>query len=191
MVRSLFFCAGVVFAGMAMAQVNVAASANGGVARQISDYSGGSTAEKAIDGNRDGRWGTQSIQHTSSHLNAWWEVVFAETSTIDIVNIWNRIDCCQDRINPFTVFLFDDQDTIVWSVTGQTFQNTISDGDGNTSGMEFVIGGVDAKRLRVQLDDTNYLHMAEVEAFGEPVPEPLSLAVLAGGGLLALRRRKK
>ncbi|HMS55857.1 MAG TPA: discoidin domain-containing protein [Fimbriimonadaceae bacterium] len=177
-------------AAFSQAQVNVAASVNGGVASQISDYSGGSTAEKAIDGNRDARWGIGSIQHTNFHQGAWWMVQFSQMSEIEVVNIWNRDDGLSGRINPFSVRLFDESNNVVWESVGNNFADNIDDGLSTTLGMRFNVGGVTAKSLKVELGGANWLHMAEVEAY-TVVPEPSALAAFGLGAIMLIRKRAK
>lgn len=183
---------GLCVTSFAWAQVNVAASANGGMASQSSTFSSIGTAERAIDGNRSGVWSgdnTNTLNHTNFEFQAWWKVDFAATSVIEEVNIWNRIDFVSERINTFSVFLRDSSDQVVWSSTQNTFVDNIDDGLGTTRGMNFQVGGVEANSLMVRLDGTNYLHMGEVEAF-TAVPEPATMVLLGAGALVAWRRRK-
>lgn len=184
---SLFSLALIGAVSSAFAQSNVAASVNGGVASQSSVYNGTAIASRANDGNRDGRYSQGSVQHTNSNVNAWWNVDFNGSHLIDIINVWNR-DEFTTRINPFNVILSLDG-SVVWSSMNNTFVDTINDGNVNTLGMSFAPGGVLADSLKIQLADTNYLHMAEVEAI-TVVPEPATMAAL-GLGVAALLRRKR
>jgi len=171
------------------AQTNFAAAANGGVATQ-SSTGFSAPASRGNDGNRDGHFfnGT-SVTHTNSEFGAWWEVAFASVEEINQILIFNRTDCCSERINTFSVRLYDSGGSEVWSDTNNTFTPTIT--GTNLSGMQIDAPGVLAKRLRVQLDGTNYLHLAEVEAYNV-VPEPATLAALAAGiGLVSRRLRRR
>lgn len=171
----------------AFAQTNVAASINGGIASQSSTWSGEATADKANDGNRDGRYSQGSVQHTSNTLNAWWSVVFDGSHLIDTINVWNRTEF-SNRIDPFNLTL-SLGGTVVWSSMSNTFVDNISDGNVNTLGMSFAPGGVLADSLKVELVNNNFLHMAEVEAY-TVVPEPATMVAL-GLGVVALLRRKR
>jgi len=173
-------------ATLVFAQLNVAAAANGGTASQISTYPGGD-ASKAIDGDRNGEWGHGSVSHTNYHLNADWVGTFAADSMIDTVRIFNRLDGYGYRLNPFSVYLLDSSDSVVWSSLGNTFTADIT--ASSIEGMSFNTGGVSARKVRVMLDGSNYLQLAEVEAI-TAVPEPATMLVLGLGGLLAAKRRR-
>ena len=189
MIRYTLTCAFLtLFATAANAQLNVAASANGGVATQSSNINTILTAEKANDGDRRGNANAAyGIAHTNLEFAPFWQATFAAPSAIGTVNVFNRTDAVGERINPFNVFLYLGTD-LVYSATDQTFVPTIT--APNVSGMEFATGGVFADRVRIQLSGRNYLQLAEVEAIS-PVPEPASLAALGLGAVALLRRRKR
>jgi hypothetical protein len=187
----LFAVGSLAFAATAsFAQINAALQSNGGVATQSSNWSSsGGFADRANDGNRDGRYSQGSVSHTNSALNSWWQATFAGPFSIERVQIWNRMEN-QTRINPFRVQLWSGN-TVVWEMTNQTFVDNIADGNTNTLGMLFTVNNVTADRVRVQLEDSNYLHMGEVEAFGTAVPEPGTMVALGVGALALARRRRK
>lgn len=171
-----------------MAQTNVAASAYGGIGSQSSVWAAQATPDKGNDGNRDGRWDSQSVMHTNSEPGAWYKIEFASPYSITQVNVFNRTDSFMDRLSPFSVSLFLDGNA-VWSATNQTFVQNINDGNPFASGMSFDFNSVIADSVMVQLDRTEYLHLAELEAI-EAVPEPGTMLILTAGGMALLRRRK-
>ena len=176
-------------ASMAVAgwsQLNVAASSNGGVASQSSTWGDG-VASRSNDGNRNGNWSNNSVSHTDRESNAWWESHFFSSSVIDHVIVFNRTDSVSWRINPFSVILYLGN-SIVWQQNQNTFTPDIVDTE--ISGMTCNVGGVLADRFRVQLDQTEYLNMAEGEAW-TPVPEPATLTALGIGLLWACRKRRQ
>jgi hypothetical protein len=176
--------------GSASAQINVAAAANGGTASQSSLWTAAATADKAIDGNNNGVWGANGIftlNHTNAEQGAWLKIMFNDTYSIDTLNIWNRVEL-SERLNPFSVRLYDGAN-LAWESTGLTFDDNINDGLNFTKGMLLSPGGILANSVEIQLDGSNYLHLAEVEAFA-PVPEPATMIGLAAGGLLLMKRRK-
>lgn len=77
-------------------------------ARQSSDldacYAG---AGKAVDGNTDANLkmndAKSSVSHTGDEESPWWEVDLGAVYDIGKVVVWNRQDCCWDRLQNFVV----------------------------------------------------------------------------------------
>ena len=169
-----------------------AAAANvalNGTASQSSTGFGG-LAERAIDGNRSGSYfDVQSVSHTNNGdpdpaagLFEFWEVALDQAYNVGAVLVFNRTDCCQERLDPFRVSLWNgtsevahaDVDTFLADITGPSI-----------SGMSFDFGGTLGDRVRVQLRAQDYLHLAEVEVYDAPAPVPLPGAVwMLGSALL-------
>src|SRR5437762_10486256 len=57
---------------------------------------------RAVDGNTSGS--ASAISSTEKNANAWWLVDLGDTYSIAEIKIWNREDCCQDRLKNFYVF---------------------------------------------------------------------------------------
>ncbi|MCH2581527.1 MAG: discoidin domain-containing protein, partial [Planctomycetes bacterium] len=75
----------------------------GGIATQSSEGWGGAPG-RAIDGNTDGIWGSGSTTHTNNPgAPSWWEVDLLDTYDIDTIRLWNRLDCCSERLTNFTI----------------------------------------------------------------------------------------
>ncbi|MCP4784660.1 MAG: c-type cytochrome [Fuerstiella sp.] len=72
-----------------------------------SGISAGGTADRAIDGITDGNWSANSATATADQRNPWWEVDLGGEYPINQVTLHNRIDCCSDRLNRFTLTLLD------------------------------------------------------------------------------------
>jgi hypothetical protein len=176
-------------AAFSMAQMNVAASANGGVASQSSVYTPDNTAEKGNDGNRDGRYDSLSMMHTQYESEAWYKVNFATPTTISQVNVFNRTDSFSERLSPFTVSL-SLNGNVVWSASNQSFIQNINDGNPFVAGMSFTTNSVLADSVMVKLDRTEWLHLAELEAVSA-VPEPATMTALIAGTAMLIRRRKR
>ena len=77
---------------------NRASARNGGVAWQTSTDYGGS-ANRAIDGKASGLWSHSSVTHTTQNPHQYWQVVLNPPSFIYSVVVFNRTDCCSDRLN--------------------------------------------------------------------------------------------
>jgi formylglycine-generating enzyme required for sulfatase activity len=75
-----------------------------GKASQSSTAAGG-TPERALDGRSDGNWGGHSITHTEENKPGWWEVDLGKEVAVDAVRVWNRTDCCGDRLVGATLLL--------------------------------------------------------------------------------------
>lgn len=76
-----------------------------GKAKQSSDYSGGNRAAKALDGDRSGSFGGCAC--TKSGTGEWWELDLGIVQPIDSVTVWNRNDCCPERLDNVTILILD------------------------------------------------------------------------------------
>ena len=65
-------------------------------------------AKKAVDGSTDGNFFGGSTTHTSSERNPWWMVDLGQEYPIDKINIFNRTDCCKDRLSNYRVIISND-----------------------------------------------------------------------------------
>ena len=70
-----------------------------------------SPAAKAIDGNHNGSFGSCSC--TNEEPNAWWEVDLGGAFPIDSVAVWNRSDCCPERLDNISIQVLDDARKVV------------------------------------------------------------------------------
>jgi hypothetical protein len=80
-----------------------------GRAKQSSTDFGGD-ARRANDGNTNGDYSANSVSHTSSEDNPWWEVDLGQPRTIDRVVVWNRTDggeAISSRTKNYKVLLLD------------------------------------------------------------------------------------
>lgn len=90
---------------VAVVRPNVAA---GKPATQVSTAWGG-VPERAVDGNTAGDYLVDnSASHTAEpSTEAWWQVDLGQRYTVDAVEIWNRTDCCTDRLSDYWVLVSD------------------------------------------------------------------------------------
>ncbi|GAB3092718.1 galactose-binding domain-containing protein [Lysobacter terrae] len=72
-------------------------------ANQSSTALGGAAA-RAVDGNTNGDWSAGSVTHTNEETDPYWEVDLGLAHYIDEIRIYNRTDCCAERLSNFVVF---------------------------------------------------------------------------------------
>jgi hypothetical protein len=172
-----------------LAKATPANLALAGTATQSSNF-GGWLASNAIDGNTDGNIGDGSVTHTQSELPAWWRVDLGNTYLLDSIELWNRTDCCGDRLSNFHVSVLNSGQVEIW---GQDYFT--SSGFPNPNLLIALPSNTNGQFVMVQLNTQNYLSLAEVIVIGDQagVPEPASTAFVMGGiaVLIALRHRDK
>ncbi len=152
--------------------------ARDGEASQSSEAAGG-VPSRAIDGNTGGAFFAGSVTHTADGDAApWWEVLLYGPSTLDTIFIWNRTDCCAERLHNFRVLVLDADRLEVWHddfFTDGTFPDTTLDG------FEIPLPAATLGQIvRVEhLGSLNgaplVLSLAEVEVIGDgprPPPDP-------------------
>jgi hypothetical protein len=120
------------------------------------------TADKAVNGNTNGVDNRCSMTHTLLNAGAWWQVDLQAEYQINSIDLWNRTDCCSDRLNNFDVRISRD---------GQTWTNFYYPGVAPTL-LNTPINAV-GRYVRVQLRGTNYLQLAEVQVWATTVTPPV------------------
>ncbi len=142
------------------AQTNVARS---GVASQSSLAFNGAPA-LAIDGDTNGVYNDGSITHTTNERNAWWQVDLQAEHSIQDIRISNRTDCCAERLANFSVLVSNEP------FGDRSFDELANDPgiwrthvDALTSSSITVPVARAARYVRIQLEGTDFLSLAEVE----------------------------
>ena len=143
-------------------------------ATQSSTYSNG-LAGLAVDGNTTGSnpHNTSDLQHTGPDQNAWWQVALAELSDITSIKIYNRTDCCQNRLKNFYVFVSEKPISETETLSNLINDNSITHfyHSGEVANEVEIVLPARGKYVRIQLTATNNLHLAEVEVMGCQVSE--------------------
>ena len=86
-----------------------------GTATQSSTDHGG-VASRAIDGNTSGVWSQGSVTHTDADQPPhWWQVDLGDPYEIEEIQIYNRTDCCMDRLSDFDVYILNCNGNEVWT----------------------------------------------------------------------------
>ncbi len=144
--------------------------ARGKPAAQSSNYSATSEASKAVDGTIDGVFANGSVSHTNADANAWWEVDLGTSHALSAVRLWNRGDCCAERLANFYLLVSDTP------MQGRTLAQLLADANvwrsqyAGTAPRAALISaaGARGRYVRVQLAGTNFLQLAEVQVHGRP-----------------------
>ncbi len=146
------------------ASTNLATS---GVATQQSlDYGG--IPERAIDGNTSGAWRDGSVTHTARVTQPWWQVDLGQQSLLETVKIYNRTDCCTNRLSNVHVFV-SDSDMSTRSLTQLQADSAVTSyfiAGALSQVTEQALSNVKGRYLRIQLNGRNFLSLAEVEVIG-------------------------
>ncbi|MDQ1011230.1 alpha-L-fucosidase [Streptomyces sp. V4I23] len=128
-------------------------------------------ASRAVDGDTDGAFGSGSVTHTAEPSNqAWWQVDLGTSARVDQVQVWNRTDCCADRLKDFWVLASANPITAdgldaARSAPGVTAVHVTSQAGRPTT--VTLPPGTDARYVRVQLaSPTSPLSLAEVQVRG-------------------------
>ncbi len=142
----------------------------GKVATQSTTDFGG-PASRAVDGNTDGNWGSASVSHTAYEEEPWWQVDLGAVTSISDVRIWNRTDCCGERLSNFHVFVSDNpfQYTDVSSTLTQPGVSSYYV-SGPAGTLAVLTIARTARYVRVQLTGADYLSLAEVQVFAPYSP---------------------
>jgi len=115
----------------------------------------GGPAALAVDGTPSGQFTNCSVTHTDNDDHAWWQVDLQALADIDTIILWNRTDCCAERLSDFDVSV---------SIDGETWE------DYYVAGAAGVVTTIDVQRpgryVKVQLRGWNFLSLAEVQVFG-------------------------
>lgn len=129
---------------------------------QQSNFNG--TPDLAVDGNTDGDFFSDGGSHTQSEKNAWWAVNLGANYSLDKIIIWNRTDHgWGQRLSNFKVSVKDNSGKV-------TFERTYCRGGRYFNPAMIIVlpKNIKGQTVRVMLNGTNYLQLAEVEVFGSP-----------------------
>jgi len=134
-----------------------------GIATQSSEGWDGNP-QRGIDGNTDGQWGGGSVTHTNG-APSWWEVDLMDTYYIAYMRIWNRLDCCSERLTNFTITVLDFEREVVW-------EETFLPNNEQIAGAFLPIEDVEAEGQYVQVSmPGQFLSIAELEIL-QPTDAP-------------------
>lgn len=140
----------------------------GKAARQSSIYNS-NVANHANDGDTNGNINNGSLAHTQNDNQAYWEVDLGKNFLVDEVKIFNRTDCCQDRLDNFNIWVTEQpKDQITSRLTA--FVEGEKKFDNGVLSKSFPAPRPFLGRyVRVDLNGHNNFNIAEVQVFGREV----------------------
>jgi len=143
--------------GLFSGKLNVA---KGKKATQSSESHGGK-AYRAVDGNTSGIWSKNSVTHTSSQCDQWWEVDLNGVYDVEYIAIYNRLDCCQERLTNFIVELLSTD------ASGKpvAVEDVEHNGPAKPVTLIHFESSEKGSKVRIQLKGCGYLSLAEVEVY--------------------------
>lgn len=119
---------------------------------------------RAVDGNTNGNWGGGSVTHTTNESQPWWQVDLGVAQDINLVEIFNRTDCCTQRLNNFYVFISDAP------FGSRSMNDLLSDNSitnyyysGTAPSKVMMPVNANGRYVRVQLSSSGILSLAEVK----------------------------
>ncbi|CAC9548612.1 putative lipoprotein [uncultured Gammaproteobacteria bacterium] len=118
-------------------------------------------ASYAVDGNTDGEFLNGSTTHTNIEQGAWWQVDLGSKKNINEIIIYNRIDCCTNRLSNYQVSISDKAD-----FSTHTYQQDFHVAPNPKTNIKLDAPGKQGRYVRIQLLDKNYLSLSEVQVIG-------------------------
>ena len=142
-------------------------AASGKLAMQSSTVLAG-VAARAVDGNTDGAWLKNSVTHTNNEAGPWWQVDLGTVHSIAEIKIWNRTDCCPERLSNFYVFIsstpFTSNDLNTTLINSAVSSFPAPGVAGTPTSIPI---GKQGRFVRIQLMGPDYLSLAEVEVLAD------------------------
>ena len=134
----------------------------------------GGAANRAVDGNTNGRYRSGSTTHTANRTAPWWQVDLGQSYEIQNIDLYNRTDdCCTARLNDVYVFVSDEpfaRQTIAQLLRNEAVETHFHSGVvGETLSVDYSL--ITGRYVRVQLQGTEALSLTEVEVFGREINE--------------------
>jgi parallel beta-helix repeat protein len=120
----------------------------------------GRDGSEAVDGSRDGNFNHGSVSCTDNMPYPFWQVDLEFIYSVDRIAIYNRTDCCPERLRDFV---------IEKSVDGKNFSPVVHHSGNAGEVLELDLNGQKARYLRVSMNRYEFLSIAEFEVYGEKI----------------------
>ncbi|XP_074539367.1 uncharacterized protein LOC141800603 [Halichoeres trimaculatus] len=143
----------------------------------------GGDPQRAVDGNRASDWHQGSCTHTNKDRHPWWRLDLEKRYKINTITIYNRRDCCSNRLNGAEIRIGDRLDDHGNANPRCTVISSIPAGSSRT----FQCKGMEGRFVNIVIPTRNeYLTLCEVEVTGEPVENnPTAVVNIARGRTVA------
>ncbi len=142
-------------------------------------------ASRAVDQNTNGDFQQNSVSATAIQPSPFWQVDLGASAFLTSVRLWNRTDCCANQLSNFHVFVSDQPITGTTVAQAQAQPGVIDLAHPGVAGVTTTLPvNRTGRYVRVQLEGTASLRLAEVEVFGSVVtnfPPEVSLFSPANG----------
>lgn len=106
------------------------------------------------------------MTHTALTSEPWWDVDLQNVASISSVKVFNRTDCCTDRINNSYLLVSDTPFTSTGLAAGRAQAGVSSYPIASISGSLSIPVNRTGRYLRIQLAGSNFLSLAEVQVIG-------------------------
>ena len=126
---------------------------------QSSSGWGSTDGRRAVDGNSNSRYNQRSCTHTRRDSGAWLRVDLGRVADVKTIKLWNRKDCCSDRIKK----------TKIYVGTTNILADATECGDVNDVKKNPIViqcaSSINGRYVWVKKTDRNYLTVCELEVF--------------------------
>lgn len=126
----------------------------------------GGALSRANDGNTNGDFNAGSVSHSDGSLNSFWTVDLGANKPVDGLAIWNRTDCCSNRLSNFNVEVRDASNAVVYSQNLYTGTGYVNPFERLSIGSTVQGRYVTVKLLGNNLQGNGFLSLAEVQVLG-------------------------
>jgi hypothetical protein len=128
---------------------------------QSSEYAPGpGPANVAIDGNKEQNYFSSSCTHTDLQVNPWWKIDLGSEYDINLVKVWNRGDCCGERLTSLKLQASNDNVNF--------YDVDVLNGSTTNGGVYSFTRTFNGRYVRLILSKStaDYLTLCEVELYG-------------------------
>ncbi|XP_072032978.1 uncharacterized protein [Amphiura filiformis] len=139
---------------------NTAISLKGKKTQQSSVYDKRGTSSNAVDGETKGNYGEKSCTHTKNDDKAWWKVDMGGNKCVGKVDIFNRVDCCKERLRGAVIRVGNNKDHKKNAKCGEVTDAMIKANQKISINCD-----LRGKYISIALKRKDYLQICEVKAY--------------------------